>query len=179
MLGGMQGNVRRHPFITLLTVLLLIAFAVGVVGSFRSWSFSLRDQTFWWLIAAIVTFVGFASDRWENTASRRIRTQLSFFARWQELMTKIDELAEKESSPHADNIFRQYFELLHMEYLMRKHTKPAVWKYWTKSRESEFADKTLYAGKTFSGWWGQVKKEIADIKFKKYIENCRSPTDHA
>lgn len=179
MLGGMQDNVRRHPFITLLIVLLLATLVMGVVGSFHSWSFNFLDKTFWLLIAAIVGLVTFLSDRWENAASRRIQTQLSFFDHWQELMTKIDQLEGKECSARAENIFRRYFELLHMEYLMRKHINPAVWKYWTKSREPEFADKTTYAGKTFSDWWERVKKEIDDTKFKDYIESCRNPADHA
>jgi predicted acyl esterase len=171
MIRRIKNKVRQHPFITLLIVLLLIALVVGGIGFFLKWPvFNLSNENFWYLIAAIVAIVTFLSDRWESTASRRTQIQLSFFDRWLELMTKIEQLKEKKYSPRAEKLFRRYFELLHMEYLMKKHINPTVWDFWTKYQKSEFMDKATYAGKTFPDWWETLKKEIDDIKFKKHIE---------
>ena len=178
MLRRMQNRVREHPFITLLFFLLLIAFGVGWIGSSKCWRIlNLQKDSFWYLIAAIVAVVAFLSDRWQNTVSRRTQIQLAFFDRWGELMKEIEQLKGKEYSLRAENLFRRYFELLHMEYLMRKHIDPTVWEFWRKYQESEFGDKTTYAGRTFSDWWELLKNGIQDIKFKDYIESFRNPTE--
>lgn len=166
-------QMTQRPLI-ILAVLLLIALTVGSLGSFYGWSFNVCDEIFWLLIAAMIGVGALLVERRQNTLARRTEIQLSFFDRWQGLITEIEKLEGQGCSAHAENTFRRYFELLHMEYLMREHLNPAIWDDWTRRRQSQFADPTLYAGKTFWDWWEHLNQEIGDVAFKKYIGSCHT-----
>lgn len=171
--------LSKHAFI-IAAILIPLVLALGGIGLKQGWSFSIGDDIFWLLIAAIIGLVAMLDDHWQNALARRTQIQLSFFERWQELRTKIEKLQEKKYSSQAKNILRRYFELIHLEYLMLKEIDPTIWENWTASRQSEFEDqKTKYAGRTLWQWWQDLKENIVDETFKIYIEDCFIGADRA
>lgn len=171
--------LSKHAFI-IAAILTPLVLALGGIGLKQGWSFSIGDDIFWLLIAAIIGLVAMLDDHWQNALARRTQIQLSFFERWQELRTKIEKLQEKKYSSQAKNILRRYFELIHLEYLMLKEIDPTIWENWTASRQSEFEDqKTMYAGRTLWQWWQDLKENIVDETFKIYIEDCFMGADRA
>lgn len=171
--------LSKHAFI-IAAILTPLVLALGGIGLKQGWSFSIGDDIFWLLIAAIIGLVAMLDDHWQNALARRTQIQLSFFERWQELRTKIEKLQEKKYSSQAKNILRRYFELIHLEYLMLKEIDPTIWENWTASRQSEFEDqKTMYAGRTLWQWWQDLKENIVDETFKIYIEDCFIGADRA
>lgn len=158
----------------LLTAILLFIILI-VIGKSQGWSFTHpNNKEFWLLLGAFITVATFIYERFENLTNKRNEIQLKFFDKWQDRKTKIEQLNPEGDEEAARILFRRYFELLSLEYLMQSHISPKVYRQWKDHRKLEFKDDRLYAGKKYKEWWDELSPFVVNKKFKTRMDKCRA-----